>query len=219
MRLEAVLFDLDGTLTDSAPGIMNSIRYSLRKHGMTVPDERELRKFIGPPLDEQFRIIFGVDKRQAERLVSTYREYYAIKGIYENSVYDGVMEMLTRIRKSQIRMMVATSKPEKYAGIIAEHFGFDEYFEYIGGACMDGTRTEKYEVIEHVLDTCGLCDRSRIAMVGDRRYDMIGAQKSGIYALGVLYGYGSLQELRDNGARGISSTPEMTADILLQWDQ
>lgn len=215
MKANVILFDLDGTLTDSAPGIINSIRYALEKHGLDVPEENELRKFVGPPLKEQFQKVFGLSDAEGEEMVASYREYYSTKGIYENRVYEGIPEMLSRLRKAGVRLMMATSKPEKYARIIAEHFRFAEYFEYMGGACMDGTRTDKYAVIEYVLDTCKVTDRDHVVMVGDRSHDMVGAKRAGIHSLGVLYGYGSREELEESGAELFAETPEEAADILL----
>lgn len=216
MKVNVVLFDLDGTLTDSAPGIINSIRYALEKHGFEVPEEKELRKFVGPPLKEQFQKVFGLSDAEGAEMVASYREYYGTKGIFENRVYEGIPEMLSRLQEAGVRIMIATSKPEKYARVIAEHFGFAKYFEYIGGACMDGARTDKYEVIEHVLDTCKVTDRDCVVMAGDRSHDMAGAKKAGIHSLGVLYGYGSREELERAGAQLIAGTPQEAAEMILR---
>ena len=215
MKTDTVLFDLDGTITDSAPGIINSIRYSLEKHGIAVLDEQELRKFVGPPLQQQFQKVFGVMEKEARQMMDSYREYYGTKGMYENRVYEGVPRMLSRPQSAGIRILMATSKPEKYARMIAEHFGFTKYFEYIGGACMDGTRTMKYDVIEYVLDVCKVTDRERVVMVGDRCHDMIGAQQAGLHRLGVLYGYGSQEELEQSGAESLAKTPQNVAEYIL----
>lgn len=215
MNVNVVLLDLDGTITDSAPGIINSIRYALEKHGFDVPEETQLRKFVGPPLKEQFQKVFGLSDVEGEEMVASYREYYGTKGIYENRVYEGIPRMLSRLQEAGIRIMMATSKPEQYARIIAEHFGFAKYFEYIGGACMDGARTDKHEVIEYVLDTCKVTDRDCVVMVGDRSHDIVGAKKAGIHSLGVLYGYGSREELEGNGVEMLAGTPEEAADLLL----
>lgn len=228
MKTETVLFDLDGTLTDSGPGIMNSIRYALTKSGIAVPGEDVLRTFIGPPLKEQFEKVFGLDSREGAEMVVKYREYYSGKGIYENRVYDGVPEMLGRLRDAGIRVLMATSKPEIFAKRIADHFDFAKYFDFIGGACMNGTRTDKYEVIEYVLESGGALEQSLVrsvegiangrettVMVGDRSHDITGAKKAGIHSLGVLYGYGSEEELHAAGAERIAKTPGEAADIIL----
>ena len=146
MKITTVLFDLDGTLTDSGPGIMNSVKYALEKVGEPTPDVDELRKFIGPPLKGQFMEHCGIDEEKAAEMVTLYREYFTVTGIFENSVYDGVEEMLKTLKQAGIKIAMATSKPEKFAKIIADHFGLAQYFDVIGGACMDETRTEKQDV-------------------------------------------------------------------------
>lgn len=216
MKVNVVLFDLDGTITDSAPGIVNSIRYALEKRGMEILPEPELRGFIGPPLKERFQEVFSVTEEESVQMVELYREYYGEKGIFENRVYDGVMEMLRQLKDAGIRLLIATAKPEGYANIIAEHFGFGKYFDFIGGACMDGSRTDKYEVIEYVLDSCGIEDRESVIMVGDRSHDMIGAKKAGIHSLGILYGYGPRTELERAGAELIAQTPREAAEMILR---
>lgn len=212
-----VLFDLDGTITDSGTGIMNAIRYAVRERGLEEPDETVLRSFIGPPLKEQFRKVFHLSEAEGSRIVGLYREYYGEKGIFENRVYDGVPEMLDMLKKDGIRILMATSKPENYARIIAEHFDFAKYFDFIGGACMDGTRTVKEEVIEYVLNACRISEEERefAVMVGDRSHDMTGALKCGLHSIGVLYGYGSREELESAGAERIAETPETAAKMIL----
>lgn len=234
MKIETVLFDLDGTLTDSGPGIMNSIRYALTKSGIAVPGEDVLRTFIGPPLKEQFELVFGLSDREGAEMVEKYREYYSVKGIYENTVYDGVPEMLEMLREAGLRILMATSKPEKFARMIADHFDFAKYFDYIGGACMDGRRTDKYEVIEYVLESGGFPEQSSVrtadgtaneretaVMVGDRSHDIIGAGKAGLHSLGVLYGYGSEDELKGAGAEKLASSPKEAAERILtcEWQR
>ena len=206
MNYKTAIFDLDGTITDSGPGIMNAIRYAVKKRGLPDVPEEVLRSFIGPPLKEQFRSVFGLSDEEGTIMVTTYREYYGEKGIFENRVYDGVPEVLQKLQEAGVRILMATSKPEKYAKQIAEHFGFDKYFDFIGGACMDGRRTDKHDVIEYVIDSCKVC-RENTVMIGDRRHDMIGASKAGIRSIGVLYGYGSREELEEAGAERIAVTP------------
>ncbi|HJB95788.1 MAG TPA: HAD-IA family hydrolase, partial [Candidatus Mediterraneibacter intestinigallinarum] len=172
--------------------------------------EEVLQSFIGPPLKEQFQSVFGLSDEEGAVMVATYREYYGEKGIFENRVYDGVPEVFQKLQKAGVRILMATSKPEKYAKQIAEHFGFSQYFDFIGGACMDGRRTDKHEVIEYVIDSCKVV-RENAVMIGDRRHDIIGASKAGIHSIGVLYGYGSREELEKAGADMIAVTP---GDIL-----
>ena len=154
MEISTVLFDLDGTITDSGSGIINSVKYALKKAGRKIPPEDELRKFIGPPLQEQFMKCCGIEEKEAAEMVALYREYYQEEGIFDNRVYDGVMEMLKTLKEAGLKIVMATSKPEKFAKMIAEHFGFAKYFDLIGGACMDGARTKKQEVIQYVLEQC-----------------------------------------------------------------
>ncbi len=217
MKYKIAIFDLDGTITDSGPGIINSIRYALEKYGLPVPEEKVLRTFIGPPLKEQFQAVCGLNEEESARMVDAYREYYTEKGIFENSVYSGVPEMLEQMKEAGVRILMATAKPEKFAKRIAEHFNFAKYFEFIGGACMDGRRTDKYEVIEYVIDQCGISEeeRKRAIMIGDRSHDMIGAGKAGLHSLGILYGYGDRGELEAADAEMIAETPEEVCELIL----
>ena len=215
MRYTTAIFDLDGTITDSGPGIMNAIRYAVKKRGLPEVPEEVLRSFIGPPLKEQFQSVFGLSEEEGTVMVTTYREYYSDKGIFENRVYDGVPELFERLKSAGVRILMATSKPEKYAKRIAEHFGFSQYFDFIGGACMDGRRTDKHEVIEYVIETCGV-SRDAAVMIGDRRHDIIGAAKAEIHSMGVLYGYGSLEELEKAGAEMVAAEPGDISQILLK---
>lgn len=207
---DILLFDLDGTLTDSASGIINSISYALDKYGLEIKDKNLLNQFIGPPLLSGFERFCGVSKEESKKLVDLYREYYKEKGIFENEVYDGIPKLLEALSKKGKRLIVATSKPEAFAIKILEHFDLDHYFEYIAGANFDETRTHKNEVIKYALDSCGITDTSRTIMIGDREYDVLGAKEFHMDSLGVLYGYGSLEELKDTGATFIAQTP---ADI------
>lgn len=213
MKYTTALFDLDGTITDSCPGILTSIRYALKKQGLDEPPEEVLRSFIGPPLKQQFQTVFNLSDEEGDSMVAAYREYYGEKGIFENSVYCGVAEALKSLRDAGVKVLMATSKPEKYARRIADYFGFDKYFDFIGGACMDGSRTVKHEVIQYVLDMCGISgeEKEHAVMIGDRRHDIEGAKLCGLHSIGVLYGYGSREELEKAGAQEIAQTP---ADVV-----
>ena len=206
MRISTVLFDLDGTLTDSGPGIMNSVKYALEKVGEPIPDVDELRKFIGPPLKGQFMEHCGIDEEKAAEMVTLYREYFTVTGIFENSVYDGVEEMLKTLKQAGIKIAMATSKPEKFAKIIADHFGLDE------------TRTEKQDVIRYVLEQCEEKELDKIVMVGDRSYDVVGGHAEGLKVIGVLYGYGDLKELSEAGADALATTPQEVAKLVLETE-
>lgn len=214
MNIKTVLFDLDGTITDSAPGIVNSVAYTLDKYGIPYSDKKELEEFVGPPLAKQFEIFCGFSEEESYRAVDVYREYYSSKGIFENSVYDGIIPMLKRLKDKGYKVVVATSKPERMAKIIADHFDIEKYFDFIGGAHMDGRRTDKKEVIEYVLKNSGVSDPDEVIMVGDRKYDVAGAHELGIKCIAVLFGYGSKNELQDAGADYMADTPEEIAEII-----
>ncbi len=203
---DVILFDLDGTLTDSGPGITNSAAYALKKYGIEVADRTELYKFIGPPLKESFEKYYGFSAEEAGKAVEYYREYYTDKGMFENSVYEGIEALLRDIRKSGKMAVVATSKPELFAKRILEYFDLAKYFNDIVGATMDETRTKKDEVISCILHGRDIPDQARVLMVGDREYDILGAKKTGIDSLGVLFGFGSYEELKKAGATYIAET-------------
>lgn len=209
MNYAVVLFDLDGTLTDPGEGITNSVMYSLRKYGIEVTDRRTLYRFIGPPLHESYENYFSFTHEQAMEAVGYYREYYADKGIFENGIYEGIRPMLQALREKGICCLVATSKPEEYARQILEHYDLADYFYYVAGAEMDGSRTDKAEVIAYALEQVPEeVDRARVLMVGDRLHDIAGAKKNQIDSAGVLFGYGSEKELREAGADYLVKTPE-----------
>ena len=210
IRYRYALFDLDGTLTDPGEGITKSVQYALAKFGITVEDRKQLFCFIGPPLHESFEVYYGFSRPDAMRAVDCYREYYAVKGIFENLVYDGIENMLQQLQAAGVRICLATSKPEVYAKQILEHFGLDGYFTAVAGSEMDGTRTKKAEVVERALMLLGNPDVSDCIMIGDREHDVLGGQAHGLDTVGVLFGYGSREELERAGATYIAATP---ADI------
>lgn len=213
---DVILFDLDGTLTDSGLGITNSAAYSLKKYGIEIADRSELYKFIGPPLHESYEKYYGFSPEEAKKAVEYYREYYRDKGIFENIVYEGMEELLKAIFNSGKTMIVATSKPEEFAKKILEYFDIAKYFSCIAGAKMDGTRTKKDEVILYALKKGKVSDLSKVLMIGDREHDMIGAQKVGIDSLGVLFGYGNYEELKNAGATYIAETVKDIYPIILE---
>lgn len=218
-RYDILLFDLDGTLTDSAPGILNCVRHALNIMGRQEPEN--IMRFVGPPLYESFATFCGMDSDEVAKAVGLYRDRYNDIGLFENSVYDGVTEMLEGLKACGRRMFVATSKPEVFAVRILDKFGLSGYFEVIGGAVIDGvhdsggSRNEKDEVIEYVLDCAGQPDRSSVLMIGDRKHDIIGAHKCGIRCMAALWGYGSEQEFEEYGADIIVKTPQDAADYIL----
>lgn len=209
---DVLLFDMDGTLIDSAPGIMKCLRHALDTMGYDMPERPE--RFLGPPLYDSFAEYCGMNGEQVLEAVRIFRERYRDKGLFECSVYEGVPEMLRQLRASGKRLMVATSKVAVYAERILERFGLAEYFEFVGGAELGGTRNEKWEVVEYVLGSAGITDRSDVLMIGDRKHDVIGAKKCGISCMGILWGYGSEEELLSAGADYIAAAPRKAADML-----
>lgn len=211
---ETILFDLDGTITDSAPGITNSVIYALKNYGIKETDYEKLCKFIGPPLVDSFQEYYGFSKEKALEAVEYYREYYSDKGIFENSVYDGFEEVARRLKERGKQLVVATSKPEPFAKRIMEHFGLATYFDCVAGMELDGRRGTKAEVIRYALDVCRVPDKGRALMVGDRKHDVIGARSAGIDCLGVLYGFGTREELECAGADYIVETVGEIPDVI-----
>ena len=206
---DLILFDLDGTLTESGIGITRSVAHSLRKFGIEETDQARLDRFVGPPLIDSYMRYYGFSHEQAVLAVEYYREYYAVTGIFENRVDDGVETMLKALNDAGKICVLATSKPERYAVQILEHFGLASYFFCVAGATMDEKRTNKAEVIAYALEKAGASGKA--IMVGDRRHDIEGAQAHGLPSIGVLYGYGSREELEQAGATYIAATAE---DIL-----
>ncbi len=201
------LFDLDGTLTDPGEGITKSVQYALAKFGIVVENRSELFCFIGPPLHESFEVYYGFSREDAMRAVDYYREYYAVKGIFENGVYDGIRECLAALQASGVKICLATSKPEIYAKQILEHFDLMQYFTAVAGSNMDGTRTKKAEVVERALMLLENPDVSDCIMIGDREHDVLGGAAHGMDTLGVTFGYGSEDELIRAGATYVVHTP------------
>lgn len=210
-----ILFDLDGTLTDPGVGITSSVAYALEAFGIEVEDRSKLNCFIGPPLHESFVKYYNMSTLLAFDAVTKYREYYNDRGIFENELYIGIPGLLQELKKAGKTVIMATSKPECFAKRIAEHFKIDGYFDCITGSELDGSRVDKAEVIECALERMGITDRSKCVMVGDRLHDIVGAKKTGLYSVGVLYGYGSRRELEENGADKIVADIRELCDILL----
>lgn len=210
-----IFFDLDGTLTESAPGIVNSARYALAKYGIADVPESTLKSFIGPPLMDSFRDLFGFSDEKAREAMSFYREYFGERGIFENSVYPGITETLSALRSGGKRLFVATSKPEIYMGRILDRFSLSRFFDFAGGSDLEETRSEKSQVIEHVVRKNhleGARKAGKILMVGDRKHDIIGARKCSIPCCAVLWGYGSEAEFNENGADFVIEKPEELLD-------
>ena len=214
MNKEYILFDLDGTITDPKIGITKGIQYALNKFDIKVDNLDELCKFIGPPLKDSFREFYGFDEEKIEEAIGYYREYYKEKGIFENYVYDNFEKLLQLLKFKRKTLIVATSKPTVFAEKILEHFNLKKYFDFISGSNLDGTRGNKDEVIKYALEQNNILDLSKVVMVGDRKYDIIGAKKIGIESVGVLYGYGDRDELEECGADYIAEDVYKLMEIL-----
>ena len=214
---KTILFDLDGTLTDSAPGITNSVAYALAQFGIHE-EPGNLLKFIGPPLNESMAEFYGFSPEQTVEAITVFREYFVEKGWCENAPYPGVGELLRDLKDAGLRLMVATSKPEVQAVRILKHFGLAEYFEQICGAPHgneDGAR--KSSVIRRALSYVG-DDTASAVMVGDRRHDVEGAHEVGLPCVGVLYGYGGREELESAGAEFIAEDMAALKRLLLEGE-
>lgn len=211
---QSILFDLDGTLTDAAPGITNSVKYALSKFGIDETDDNKLRKFLGPPLISSFMEFYGFSKEKAQKAVEYYREYFVPHGIFENEVYSGIPKLLQKLKADGKTLIIATSKPGTFAVQIAEHFEIDSYFDLIAGSNLDNTRSKKAQVIEYALETLGILDRAHAVMIGDREHDIKGAKKTGLRSIGVLYGYASPGELENAGADFTANSPEELYTII-----
>lgn len=204
-------FDLDGTLTNPALGITNSFKFALTELGLEIPSYEQLCSYIGPPLVDTFKLNYNFTDDMAALGVKKYREYFASKGLLENEVYPGIEDLLKALKENGKHLVVATSKPEPYARKILEHFKLDLYFDHICGSNLDETRSKKAEVIEYALKICGMPDVSKVLMLGDRKHDVIGAKENGMKCCGVLFGFGSREELEEAGAEYIV---EKVEDIL-----
>ena len=212
------LFDLDGTLTDPSLGITNSIMHALAKMGREIPSRESLYRFIGPPLVPAFQEFLGMTAEEAEQAVVFYREYFSVTGLFENTPYHGITEMLTALKERGVVLAVATSKPEKFAVRIIDHFGWSEHFTLVCGATMDSSRSKKGDVIAYTLKQLGIADadKSSILMIGDRHHDIDGANENGLAAAGVLWGFGEETELKTAGADVLAHNPAELVRIITE---
>ncbi len=197
-KYKVILFDLDGTLSDPKVGITKSVQYALEKMGIDESDLDKLESFIGPPLHESFANMYSFDEEQNQQAIAYYRERYKHQGMYENELYPKIPQLLEHLKDQQKVLVVATSKLTVFAEKILQYFSIDHYFDLIVGSNLDGTRSAKTEIIQYILDEFGEIDKQCFLMIGDRKYDIIGANNTGIDSIGVTYGYGSLEELMDS---------------------
>ena len=207
----AIIFDLDGTLTDSGEGIMNCAKLALEHYGLPIPSEAELRTFVGPPLHDSF-IRFGVPAEEADNAIKIYRSRYIPIGKFENHPYEGIQDTLEKLKALGHTLYVATSKPETMSVEILEHFDLAKYFDIIAGASFDRSRSSKEDVIAYLLNQCG--DYDRKIMVGDTAFDVIGAKAHGIPTVGVAWGYGKVEDMENAGAISIAHTMDELFEAL-----
>lgn len=213
-----IMFDLDGTITDPREGITGSVQYALSRMGIEEPDRKKLEPFIGPPLLDSFQRYYGFSEEQARQAVVYYRENFTAKGLYQNKLFEGVPEMLKMLKENGCTTAIASSKPELFVQQILEHFGICQYFDYVCGATMDETRTQKEEVIEELLSRMKLTaeQKQQLLMVGDRKFDVEGAACFGIPCLGISLGFAEDGELEAAGAVHIVDSVREIGEFVLK---
>jgi len=215
MKYTTILFDLDGTLTDPKLGITRAVQYALRHYGIAADNLDELEPFIGPPLADSFQEFYGFDEEKANEAIEVFREYFRDKGIFENEVYEGIPEMLKKLKDQGHTLIVATSKPTEFANRILKHFKLDHYFDFVAGSTFDQSRSLKADVIAYIQENYGFDSQSTV-MVGDRKHDLIGAAAHSLPAIGVSYGYGSMEELQAESPYAIVDSPAALFQLLAQ---
>ena len=209
-----ILWDLDGTVTDPYEGITNSILFSLKYYpNIPTPKREELREFIGPPLAAKYAEFFALSEEEAKQAVEHYREYYRPYGLYQNKLYDGIEELLAKLKHNGKKVYLATSKPEEFAKKILVHYDIDKYFDGVYGSTLDGSIVKKEDVIKYILDNEG-CNTEKTVMIGDTQYDIIGAHKLGLDAVGVTYGYGRREDIENSAPCAIVDSVEELEKLL-----
>ncbi len=209
-KYDVIAFDLDGTLTNPERGLIASFIYAFKKMGVDYGKPEELKRFIGPPIYEEWQKEFGFTPEESARALLIFREFFSVYGWWDNELYSGVSELLASLKAKGKKIILATSKPEIFALKIVELFDIKKYFDFVGGAATDKTRDKKHEVLEYALNAIGNPNREKCILVGDRVYDAEGARTCGIDSLGVLYGHGSDEEIKNSGFTLIAKT---VADI------
>lgn len=212
-KFKAVLFDFDGTIVDSSKGIYNGLRYAFEAHNMPIPSEDILKKFIGPPLIDSFREFIGLDDELSYKMIESYREYYNETGWKEVTVYDGIEDVFKDLTASGVRMGTASTKPTIFVKRILEEVGLSKYFAYFGGTELQGVPNTKAQIIERGLSVLN-AEKDEALMVGDRKFDIVGAKEVGIPVAAVLYGFGSREEFEAHGAEYIAKTPQALEEII-----
>ena len=213
MRFNSAIFDLDGTIMDSAEGIVRSVEYALEKMGVTEYDRQTNLRFIGPPLVDSFMEYYSMSEADALRAVAFYRERYSVTGIYEARMYDGVRELLTRLKEQGVKLYIGSSKPEKYVCMILEKQGILDLFDYVAGATFDESRNNKEQVLTYLFEQVEI-DKKSAVMIGDRYHDIDGAHYVKIPCIAVLYGFGNEAEFKKHGAEYIAADTDEILKII-----
>lgn len=206
--------DLDGTISNPQEGVTKAVAYALKSYGIIENDRNKLCKFIGPPLTESFQQYYDFTEEQSKEAIVKFREYYTDFGIYENFLYDGIENLLQGLTMAGAKVILATSKPEKYAKIILKRFNIYKYFSFVSGSNMDLSRYKKSEVIEYAMKMMNL-NASETIMIGDREHDIFGAKENSMDSIGVLYGFGNKEELTLAGATYTTETVETLKKLLM----
>lgn len=211
---EAVIFDFDGTVADTGLGVKNAIRYALNEYKMPVYEDR-LDEFLGPPLYLTFENMYNISKELASDIVDTYRVYYSKKGVYEVEAYPGMLDLLADLKKAGVKLAVASSKPKHYLDVGIPYIGVDKYFDAVVGPDLKNTEPNKTQLVLKACDMLGVTPSKNIAMIGDRSFDMVGANTAGVTSVGILFGFGKEEELKENNADKIAKDIKELRDILL----
>ncbi len=214
MTDQYLLFDLDGTLTDPGEGITNCVRYALEKFGIYPTSREELYPYIGPPLTQSFCELHNLSHEQAEQALAYYRERFSALGMFENVPYDGIVPLLQRLQAAGYHLMVATSKPEEFTVQILDHFDMAQYFEFVGGNTLQESRPTKESVIRYIMQHYPVINKYNSLMIGDRKYDVIGAHGCDLRGVGVLYGYGDERELTECGADALAADVDELESVI-----
>jgi phosphoglycolate phosphatase len=209
-----IVFDLDGTLTDSEEGIINAVQYALERFGIDETDRTKLRTFIGPPLVHSLKELYDFGHEQIQKAATYYREYFSEKGIFENKVYPGIPELLDTLISRGKTLHLATGKRTDFAERVVDYFKLNEYFDTVVGGSPDGIRIEKPDIIRHLFTLIGDERRGDSVMIGDRKHDIHGAHENNVDSVGVLYGYGTEEEIRKAAPRYIVNTVDELATLL-----
>lgn len=215
VKASVLLFDLDGTLTDPKEGILNSVHYALKKKNIVENHPEELLSFIGPPLHLSFKNRYHLTDEKAFEIVSVFREYFAVKGIFENTLYSGIFELLQELKRQKKTIALATAKPTHFAKQVIEHFKIAPFIDYIAGANTDGSRTDKKEIVAYAKEITGNKPDTEYLMIGDREYDIMGAHFNNVETCWVTYGYGVESIVLKEKPKYICHTVAELSDLLL----